>query len=846
MAINQEYFGSQETWATATTESLNQQFEFKVANWNPNDSTIGKGDYKYKFGQLFNETGEYVIDLDISTAYCAMDSNAPFVHRLYTSARYDSTRYHSRIDLAPTTDTPIGWYAGSIPDYMVILPEGYATDLAPVNFKPLWEDPAWHPTIGTSNGQRTLGYIGSANSPVLSFPFKNIKLVPVIRCCAFKAGKTKTDLDNAITYTDFASVVDLSSEKFVPLGTYLNDSYSGTPFYEAFPIICSLYVAPVLLYFDNDGNLAIPPSCRFKYNSTAMRSYGNMREALHVDIFPTDKVDFTELISRYGTVYDDASCDVRLFPTRRIPTNYVYYNYNGNSYPQKSLDVYEQGAFCIGGRCAGNSNNYNFMYIRAIDPDTFKVYADTDDADIDCGALVDDFGTLDDFRDYVRKSVAYFGMFFTDDIEPAVEETSTMDTQGLFLGIVDENGITHGTYSEGTENRDQTNYDWEDPMDDTPWTPGGGGDEGDLESDDEDFNPATRPDWNTNMESSGYNCYVITTPATMKEITDNLMDPSLWDSFMNLLFNPVQCIVACHLMPANLSPSARGADTDYVYASIVKLTSEKVPIFDNVYTTYNVGTVDLKGYTKDFMDYNYTTVLINLPYVGMKELDIEACMDGSISVMYQSDALSGDCTATVWVKDRFGHSHYRYEFKGNCARRIPFGSYTSPIASGIMSVGKGVVQAAMAFLTGGLSDAGAAVTAAGGFSGMSGGWGTQISEFLASDFGRLSTINAIGKGVGTMGSGLSGLKGGATTGNNASGGAVTSPVNTDCYLIIPRPKQSRPNNYLELDGKPSDKAGQVKDFTGYFAAKSIKFDGIGCTMDERSEIQQLLMAGIYI
>jgi hypothetical protein len=34
------------------------------------------------------------------------------------------------------------------------------------------------------------------------------------------------------------------------------------------------------------------------------------------------------------------------------------------------------------------------------------------------------------------------------------------------------------------------------------------------------------------------------------------------------------------------------------------------------------------------MDYNYTSVLINLPYVGMKQLDVEACMDGQIGVMY--------------------------------------------------------------------------------------------------------------------------------------------------------------------------------------------------------------------
>ena len=869
MAINQEYYGSQETWSTAYPSTDGTAWAVKIPNFNSDDTTeVRRGCFGYKWGDEFSESGNYQVNTDLSYCYIAMDKDAPQVKATFESGYIPTSSAgtvgspYSKFTVNPQNNVPFGWglfspTGGSTYAYtngnLITTNNSQYWDNSPVNYKPTWYRPDWYPGTNLVGSHYRLNYTGWGVSPVLSWNFKTIKLVPVICAYPLRSGKTIEDLKALTTsslFSDLNAIVDLSGSRDFDLKTYLNGSSGGVAFKESYPVIMAIGCLSVLLNFNEQGELT--PATGW-YNDKYMpigRSNASANKGYWVPTYMgSDPIDF-EIIRKTTSPYDEMEGAVIENPillpySQNCTSNRYVWTNNSQQYSQ-----YYYSKFIVSG-CVRGPFTYGWVQAMPtiIDAEKWNClelnYGGGSRVVVAFNGIAD-FGGEQALTEYCRKIMAYFGMFFSDGVFNDVEETSTMDTQGLFLGIVDENGITHGTYSEGTENRNQPNYDWEDPVDDTPWTPGGGGDEGDLESDDEDFNPATRPDWNTNMESSGYNCYVITTPAIMKEITDNLMDPSLWDSFMNLLFNPVQCIVACHLMPANLSPPARGADTEYVYASVVKLTSEKVPIFDNVYTTYDVGTVDLKGYTKDFMDYNYTTVLINLPYVGMKELDIEACMDGSISVMYQSDALSGDCTATVWVKDRFGHSHYRYEFKGNCARRIPFGSYTSPIASGVMSIGKGVVQAAMAFLTGGLSDAGAAVTAAGGFSGMSGGWGTQISEFLASDFGRLSTINAIGKGVGTMGSGLSGLKGGATTGNNASGGAITSPVNTDCYLIIPRPKQSKPNNYLELDGIPSDKAGKVKDFTGYFAAKSVKFDGIGCTMDERSEIQQLLMAGIYL
>ena len=863
MAINQEYYGAQDTWSTAHAKSKNQDFEVKIASFNPSNTTeCYSGALPYKWGSQYDETESYNVENDTSFCYIAMDKNAPQLHSLYSTITITSGsntgHFYGKLTLSPENNVPFGWAMGTVRDYITVIGTGEYWHRAPINYEPIWYDEDWHPTVNVYSGQTLVSYLSEsagdlyAPSPILSFPYRNIKLVPVIRAYALASGKTENDVKNAQTLSDFTSVVNRSSYCIVDLKTYLEDTYDGTPFYERYPVIASIYAVPVLLFFDENGNLAIPTgdTSYEKYHSTAesTASWGTLNSAFYPMYF-NEKTTFDEIFYYDGSAYpsqDDRKCETLFFNPSKAPFSFVDYGYNGGTNPTKSLSVDTNGwgAFCVAGRAAGSANNRTDIYCRVIDNENWRTFWNTANGDCDCGNLISDYQNLNGFREYVRKIMAYFGMFFSDGVENDVEETSSMDTQGLFLGIVDESGITHGTYSEGTENRNQINYDWEDPVDDTPWTPGGDG--GDLESDDEDYNPATRPDWNGELEAAGYNKYLIASDVVLNEFTTNLVRPGLWTSFLNMMFDPIECIIAFHLMPRKLAPDLAGGPGQQIVASVVKLTETPTPTFTSVYKRYDLGTVDLKGYTKDFMDYNLTSIYINLPYVGMKEIDIEACIDGQIGVFYEAEALSGDCTATVWVKDRFGHSHYRYEYKGNCARRLPLNSYISPTAQMTAAVGSGALIAGATYAAAAIPDAMEAISSAGGLGGMSGGWGFWASEFANSNFGQSALKTSLHRGLSTLTSGLSGIKGGATTGNNASGGSVSSPVNTECYLIIPRPKQSKPTNYIELDGLPSDKAGQIKDFTGYFAAKSIKFDGIACTTGERNEIQELLMAGIYI
>ena len=87
----------------------------------------------------------------------------------------------------------------------------------------------------------------------------------------------------------------------------------------------------------------------------------------------------------------------------------------------------------------------------------------------------------------------------------------------------------------------------------------------------------------------------------------------------------------------------------------------------------------------------------------------------------------------------------------------------------------------------------------------------------------------------------------AITQSNAAGGSVTSLVNDRCFLIITRPQWSAPANYRKLFGYPSDCSGTINEkFHGFLSIRSIRLESVPGTPEEKSEIEQLMRAGVYV
>lgn len=368
-------------------------------------------------------------------------------------------------------------------------------------------------------------------------------------------------------------------------------------------------------------------------------------------------------------------------------------------------------------------------------------------------------------------------------------------------------------------------------------------------------------DWNgSSVFMSGYNNYLLSPSngnhrTAFSQFVQNLWDPDIWDGFVNKMMNPVQSILSCQQVPSVLVPAASVVTgSSPIYAAGVQLSVEEVSTFSAWYTTKNIGTIDLSEYSASFADYTNTSVYINLPYVGLKPIDVASCMNGWLAVDYMTDLFTGDCTAIVTVQDRFGNTQLRYEYKGHCGRDLPLIQrvpISTTVASAIIpaAVGLGTAAAGGSIIAASVAGQIAASSTPAGLGTV--GMGAQAIKLAAerqANAVRIDSAKSWNTGLQTMSTSATAaaLSGQNTTLNNASGGGVSSPINTNCWVLITRPQWSNPELYDSLRAYPSDISGKVGDFGGFLCVSEVDADNIECTDVERAEIMQRLGAGVFL
>ena len=343
-----------------------------------------------------------------------------------------------------------------------------------------------------------------------------------------------------------------------------------------------------------------------------------------------------------------------------------------------------------------------------------------------------------------------------------------------------------------------------------------------------------------NFLDGGYNFYVMgqgeTAPFT--EMMAQLWDPTIFQSYENMMQNPLNAIISCYTAPAALSP-IKSQSTKTIQAAGAELSDTAAPLFKDTMLWYHVGSVNVSDYTDSFADYTATNVFINLPYVGTYKLDTEALMEGVIGVDYVVDAYTGDITARVWTQDRFGNKKYRYEFKGNCAKQIPLASIVGTGAQRIRAITELLFTLGANAGIQAMADNASSYYGSGG-SGIGGLLWTAEEASPGFKAGTIGTIVASGiiKAANSSAN---------ITQSNASGGSVTSLVEDQCFLLITRPQWSAPSDYGKLFGYPSDCSGTIREkFHGFLSVRSIRLESVPGTPAEKAEIEQLMRTGVFV
>lgn len=337
-----------------------------------------------------------------------------------------------------------------------------------------------------------------------------------------------------------------------------------------------------------------------------------------------------------------------------------------------------------------------------------------------------------------------------------------------------------------------------------------------------------------------------------QQMNKRLWNPSVFQSFENQMVNPRDAIISCVLMPESLGPPKNNLDRSPIVAADADISNGVGAChFTDLFTWCHLDSkkINLPKYYGAYPDYDDTAIYIHLPYVGVKQIDVEAVMDGEIGVDYATNAETGDVLASVWTKDKFGNYNSRYEFRGNCAQSVLLAYREKTKGTAIAGAAASLAgRVAIGAISGGLSEV---VGAAGGYVGATGSL-TGFGATFGNGLGEAMATEAVKSGFKAGTSGLSNsisaaMSGAGTLTSNAAGTNAEVPLDSQCFLIIVKSQWSNPETYGESFGYPSDIQGIVgEDFKGFLSVRHAFLNGIPCTDVERDEISSRLQAGIYV
>lgn len=330
-----------------------------------------------------------------------------------------------------------------------------------------------------------------------------------------------------------------------------------------------------------------------------------------------------------------------------------------------------------------------------------------------------------------------------------------------------------------------------------PSEPGGG--EGDY---DEGSDPVDFPTLPTGGSLSCGACKAYKmTDSELMSLFNKLWDINVFDlaTYQKLMDNPLQAIITLNALPISLS-----GINNHVWLGNFDSEVNGQSIGQQYYTI-DCGSVKLTEFWGSALDYSpYTKAAIFLPFIGIRDIDIDDVMNKTIQVKYNVDILTGDCVAGV----KCGGS-VLYKFTGNCRQMVPVSGQQSDLGvNGIKSILSGVAGIA----TG---------TAIGGAAGMVAAGASAANSVASSKFV-----------------------------TQRSGGLDGAPGLMDDfipYLIIHRPIQSLAQDYKKEKGYTSNIHAKLNSLSGYTEVQYIHLEGIdGATDTELKEIENLLKEGVII
>lgn len=337
-----------------------------------------------------------------------------------------------------------------------------------------------------------------------------------------------------------------------------------------------------------------------------------------------------------------------------------------------------------------------------------------------------------------------------------------------------------------------------------------------------------------NSIKGGFITYYKITDAQLETLAAELFSSTIWDAIKNFFEKPQEIIAGMILLP--ITPAS--GSTYHPKYGINVLQDVSLPEVGARFKDVSCGSVYVDEYYGSSFDYSpFTQISIYLPFIGVRDLDVDEIMGKWLTVNYRIDCYTGNCLASILVGTGVaGSNTVRYQFSGNCGQQMPISSVDfSQIINGAIQF---ATVAAVSVMTAG--GAGAAAGAAATEAGASAAESGMIAESAQAAATTKAAADIGGAAISQVMNAKPIIGRSGSVGESIGMMSVLKP-----YLIRKIPRQSLPGNYKHYKGYPSNMTSTIGGLSGYSIMDSVQLQGIPGTDGEIAEIDRILKGGFY-
>ena len=358
----------------------------------------------------------------------------------------------------------------------------------------------------------------------------------------------------------------------------------------------------------------------------------------------------------------------------------------------------------------------------------------------------------------------------------------------------------------------------EDPNDDDP----GSEDNPDYDDDDGgdgDHDDSTDPipeDPIPEISGSTNNLITVWNPSSsqLEQLAKKLWSPDAWEAIKQYFTNPMGAILSLSIIP--VAPKTTSG-TIHLGGYNTEISAGRL---SSDYTKFDCGSIPINRYYGSYLDYApFTKITCTLPYIGEVDIDPDQVMQKTLSISYHINCVTGECVAYLKADNSVFAT-----YAGNCVKQMPI------CQTDFSSIISGSVQIASTLIT------------AGATAGMGGA--AEKSLFGATTEATKASETLVKANSSLLGSVMS-MKPSYKHSSQLGAGAGHIAPQTP-FLTIIRPNLDLASNYKAFTGYPCNKKLKLSSLHGFTQIEASNLSVPSATLDELSEIKELLLKGVII